>query len=403
MTRNTWGRLRLSGLLSASLSLMLVLTGCGGSGPAAEPDAGDFYVLALLGTSGLVAPSAAPLLEGAKAAVAVINEAGGIKGEKVTLKVVDTQSDPSRAVSKLQAEIATRRPDLIYAGSSSAEVVALLPAVTRERIPLVTNTVADEVGDGRSFPYVFSSLAGRKTQAQFFVDLLADKGHRKVGVFAPNNAFGTSNAEGYVAAFKEAGLEVHSELFEQEDLDMSSPLARLRGRGVEAVVFLSTGPAGGYVIKSRAKIGMDVPFYGDTAVATANVFSLITPEEAAGVELNTWAVNLDLPEAEQTEGKRKLVAALAAANYTYTTALGTNAMAYDAIMLAANAFERIDGGDADAWKQAMIAGDGDKFAISISTENARYTEDDHFRKDMGGYTLLPAATPLENGIFQFAP
>lgn len=386
-----------------ALALALALAGCGGDGDAEEASSSeDIHILALLGLSGLAAPSAEVLEAGAQAAVEVANEAGGVDGRKVVIKFVDTQSDPARAVSVLKNEIAKQRPDMVYGGSSSTEVVAMLPALTQEKLPFVTNVVATDVGIGSANPYSFSSISGQDVQAGFYAETFQEKGIDRIGFLYPDVPAGTSAADAYTKILPEAGIEVVESSYEADALDMSAQLERLDAENVDAVLIWSVGPAGGYILKSRYKIGMTIPFYTDTATAaTANIASIVTPEEGEGVTLATWNLNLKADESDYTQGSIDLMAQLAADKVTYKSALSLYAFSYDAILLGLNGMASAeDPSDVESWTAAMIEQGDPTFQLAISSEKTGWEPENRFRQDMGGYALFPASTPLVDGHFE---
>lgn len=402
-TRRGSARARRLLQVATSLAVVSVLAGCGGSGGDSEggSESGDIHILAALGLSGLSAPSAAILQAGAQAAVEVANSKGGVEGRKVVINFVDTQSDPAHAVSVLKGEIAKERPDIVYAGSSSTEVVAMLPALSQEKLPFVTNTVATDVGTGDANPYSFSSLAGQDMQANYYTEIFKERGIDRIGLLYPDVPAGTTAAESYTEVLPGEGIEVIDTSYDAEALDMSAQLERLKSEKVKAVLFWSLGPAGGYILKSRHKIGMTTPFFGDTSASSANIGSVVTAEEAEGVELAVWNINIKADESSYTQGTRDLIAQLAKDKVTYTGPMSLYGIAYDAILLSLNAMANAeDPSDVESWATAMIEQDDPTFALAISDGETGWTAENRFRQDMGGLDLIPASTPLINGQFE---
>lgn len=388
---------------ATSATMVLALASCAGGDSEGASASGEIRILAPLGLSGLSAPSAGIVQAGAKAAVEHVNSKGGVDGRKVVIDFVDTQSDPSRAVSVLKQKIAEKRPDIVYSGSSSTDVVAMLPALTQEKLPFVTNTVATDVGIGDANPYSFSSLAGQDLVADYYVKIFADKGINRIGLLYPDVPAGTTAAESYKKVLPDSGIEVVDASYDADALDMSAQLERLKSENVDAVLFWSLGPAGGYILKSRNKIGMTTPFYGDTAASSANIGSVVTAEEAEGVELAVWNINVKKAGADDTQGSKDLMAQLATDKIEYKGPLSLYALAYDAIVLSLNGVANSeDPSDAASWAKAMIAQGDPTFPAAISAEKTGWTADNRFRQDMGPIQLIPASTPLVDGRFNIS-
>lgn len=386
---------------ATSAAMVLALASCAGEDSEGDSASDEIRILAPLGLSGLSAPSAEIVRVGAKAAVEHANSNGGVDGRRVVIEFVDTQSDPSRAVSVLKQKIAEERPDIVYSGSSSTDVVAMLPALTQEKIPFVTNTVATDIGLGEANPYSFSSLAGQDLVADYYVKTFTDRGIDRIGLLYADVPAGATAAESYKRILPESGIEVVDASYDADALDMSAELERLKSEDVDAVLFWSLGPAGGYILKSRNKIGMTTPLFGDTSAASANIGSVVTAEEAEGVELAVWNINVKKADADQTQGSKDLVAQLAADEVEYTGPLSLYALAYDAILLSLNAFaDAEDPSDVASWAKAMIAPGEPTFAPAISAEKTGWTAENRFRQDMGPIQLIPASTPLVDGQFE---
>ncbi|WP_214104132.1 ABC transporter substrate-binding protein [Acrocarpospora catenulata] len=397
--KNTWRR-RPFAAVASLLITVLTVAACGADGEGgAQSETEPIRILALLATSGISAPSGEPLLAGVKAAADVVNANGGVNGRKVEVKTLNTQSDPTRAVSLFQGEVAASKPDLVFAGTSSSELVALAAATTAAKVPVICPNQAAAAGDAATNPYIFSGAGASVVQSQYFAKLFKDKGYTNAGLLVPNSAVGEAQEAPYAKAFQDLGLTLRIEKYGAADLDMSAPLTRLRDAGTQAVVFFSVGPAGGYIIKSRAKIGFDAPFYGDSAVATGNISGLFTAEEAEGVVLNAYQVSVAQTDAEMLPGKKKLIATLAEENVTYTTPLLTYALSYDTVLASMNAFIAVGKtDDPDGWRAAMENNPTTPFDPAMSSK-FDWTKDSHFRGDPGPYVLIPASTQLVNGQY----
>jgi branched-chain amino acid transport system substrate-binding protein len=129
---------------------------------ACAPDTGDdadagsqepgspYRIVQLVGQNqaGPAALNARAAAQAATAAVAVLNEKGGILGHPVELEIIDDGGDPTTAVTKLQERLRTGpRPNLVLPGNTSAEALPMAPVITEAEILSVQQASAD-VGAG---------------------------------------------------------------------------------------------------------------------------------------------------------------------------------------------------------------------------------------------------------------
>jgi branched-chain amino acid transport system substrate-binding protein len=126
--RSSRGRLRGSLVLSACVVLAAA---CGGGGGGAG--GGPIHIAMIGPLTGTYAENGAPILAGTKAAVKVINDAGGVLGQKVVMDQVDTVGDAADAVPALNREIAVNHP-VALDGPITLEIHAVEPIFDKNRI-----------------------------------------------------------------------------------------------------------------------------------------------------------------------------------------------------------------------------------------------------------------------------
>src|SRR5262249_3515166 len=82
-------------------------------------------------------------------------------------------------------------------------------------------------------------------------------GSKKPGLMLVNNPWGQSNEEGLVAADKDnAALEIAGvEKFENNDVDMTAQLTRLKEKGADSIILVANAPPGAQVMKARERMG----------------------------------------------------------------------------------------------------------------------------------------------------
>jgi branched-chain amino acid transport system substrate-binding protein len=210
--------------------------------------------------------------EAMEAAVAYVNKNGGIRGRKATLTVLDDKLDPTTAVTLLQQQIQTAKPDLVWPGATSNESLAILPVLTRNKILSIGNTQSDLLNNPTKYPYEFSIVTQNSLEAVAAATKLSGEGITKVALLTANDANGTSVAAAYTTALKADSVAVSSETYAPTDLDMTAQLQRLQATKPDILLLQAPagGPAIGYVLKGRTKIGWDIKTLGTTSVGDGN-------------------------------------------------------------------------------------------------------------------------------------
>ncbi len=209
---------------SLLIGLALIVTACGGSdaeGDSGEAGGGGGEDLVIAGAwplSGAFSFNGNALLDGAKAAVEDINEAGGIEsldGRKLRLVPVDVGDTPEKTASAIDRFLSENPEAVAISGSwLSSLTLAGTEVAERQGVPTVTDSFADAVTDREGFSHIFAyATAGSEIQGlmtESTVPMMEEAGIdlKSVGVVGDNTAAATPLQEGLVADLTERGIEV---------------------------------------------------------------------------------------------------------------------------------------------------------------------------------------------------
>ena len=397
--RQTVSRRRLLSAVGMAAAASILVSGCTASPEKANAGGDsdkDFVVYASLGLSGASSTFAPSLQEGMNAAVATINDNGGLLGRQMVLEVENNESVATTAVSNLQKRLKKDpAPELIWAGTTSSETLAMLSLTNREKVISLNNGSAPEIGDASKFPHSFSAGVTVAAQAEFLSRKLQEGGYKNVGVLTASGAFGEAQASQYRKTLEAAGLTVATETYEPDAVEMDGPLARLADSNPDVVVFNDfVHPS--YVLKSRIKVGMgDVPFIGDVSTTIKDISGTVTEEEKKGVTLTTYSVqstDVDRP------GVDALLEQVRKAGHTINGGLYLYALAYDTLLAYANAVEATGTTDVDKVRAAMEAGDGETYQLAIS-DKIGWTKELHLGTNAEVFTVIPVV-PMVAGQYK---
>jgi len=387
-----------TGMLAA---VALLLAGCAssdGDSDSGTTDSGPFTLYASMGVSGSGAAIQPAIEAGMRAAVSTINDNGGLLGRPIEVEVQNNESDPTKAVSLLQAKMSSSTPpDLVWAGTSSSETLALMGVTTRAKVMTFTPGNNQELGDASKFPYLFGSSPVGTAIADTLTDHLTEQGYKTIGILTPNDALGNSASDRYKAAFEEEGLTVVTDRYETDAVEMDGPLARLASKKPDVVVVNAVAnPA--YVLKSRIKVGMeDIPFIGDLSTTNVDFAGTLSAEEKDGVTLAAYTLATTQSD---RPGAKALLDSLHAAGVNMKSSLSLYGIAYDVVLAYANAVESIGTTDVDKVRSAMEAGAGDTYPLSL-TDDQGWTDQVHLGSgDAPNYFTFIPVSPLLDGQFQ---
>jgi len=120
-----------------------------------------------------------------------------------------------------------------------------------------------------------------KLLVRYAVDTLKKS---KPGLLLENTAWGQSNEAGLTKYLGQKNVKQvgSTEKFNWNDPDMSPQLLRLKNAGADVVVLVANAPEAAQVVKSRAKIGWEVPMVSHWGVSGGR-FAELTGELSDGV------------------------------------------------------------------------------------------------------------------------
>ena len=181
-------------------------------------------------------------LNGAQLAVDDINAAGGIKslnGAKVKLVVVDITSDPKNASSTAERAFSTEKVIAVKGSGISAMALPTLPIAEKAKIPIVLNSLNDQI-TSQGYKYTFQvSPHGSQfgnTQVEFLKWLKYKLGVKDVAVVYENSGYGVSTAGGIKDIAAKAGLNlVLYEAYPHGFTDASSLVTKIKASKAQAL------------------------------------------------------------------------------------------------------------------------------------------------------------------------
>lgn len=298
-------------------------------------------------------PSSVPALQAnsamaansAKAAVAVINKAGGVLGHPIQLTIVDDGGSATTAVTKLEAAINSgNKPAVFLQGDEATTAAALLPILTQNKIASFNQAPTATSGEPATNPYNFDLSPSTSNYASAFCPYVKAHGGSSVAILHGNDAYGNPLAQAMAASCAADGVKVTgTQQFDVTALDVTPQLEALQAGHPDYLLLQAYGAPAGYVLQDIQKLGWNVPILGDDSVGVSAVVNQPAPTGFLGTSLEknlkiqTFACTVYKPAAQQPAALNTMLSSLKAQGPIDTTLI--LAYMYDAVVLAADGAE----------------------------------------------------------------
>ena len=318
-------------------------------------------------------------------AVEELNASGGVLGRDVRVSVGDTKGDVEEA--RALAERWSSDPSVVaQIGPFSSETAfAMQPVFDAGGLLQVSPTASHRefAGGSRwSFNIVGTQSGVGRSLAEF---ARHDLELERVGVLFLDNAWGQDAAESFSAEFEPLSGEVVGRFsYGSGEREFVPQLSELRDRGAQALFLAAFYNDGAVISIQRQELGWDVPVFGPSSLYATQLIELAgSAVDGLYTEVSFFG-ETDEPHAQRfvEEYQRR-----------YNRApIFHAALAYDAMMVIADAIERAGGADREAIRDALAATEDAPGVTGLVT----FTERGEAVKD---YTLLQ----IRNREFQPVP
>jgi branched-chain amino acid transport system substrate-binding protein len=361
------------------------------AGPPAGAQARPPITVALVAaTSGGSALSGEAIKRGLTVAIDEINDRGGLLGgRKIQLVIRDEEGNPSKGVTAARDVIEREKAVAVFGGLHSPVGLAMLPVFHELRVPYVGTWAAATAitRNGRQPNFMFRVSANDDLVDKFLVRHVAQALRKqKPGIILENTPWGASNQEGLTKWFGQAGIQpVGIEKFNWNDPDMSPQLLRLKQGGADALVMVANAPEGAQVVKSKAKVGWDVPVVSHWGISGGRFPELTGELSESVVFVQTYSFF-----GKQSDVGDRVIGALKAkfgvkGPEDILAPVGT-ANAYDAMHLVGLAIEKAGVAEGAAIRDAL-EGLGEHRGL-IKTYRRPFTPEEHDALSENDYILV---------------
>lgn len=270
-------KLSISGFAIAAMVLM------GAAGSHAQ----DIKLGVIAGMSGPGTSYGIGIRQGAEMAVKEINAAGGVKGRKISVVLVDDASNPAQSVTAMQ-RLVSERVDLIVGGWGSSQVLANMEVAERAGIPYVVVGATNPKITTEKNKWTFRVIPTDSDQAEQIAEAAVKRlGMKRIAVIHDVNDYGVGNRDVFLVSLKKLGLEpVAVVSYQSNDKDFTAQLQRIASSNADGIAIFGTIPAAPAIMNQTRDLGIKARFIGTGGLANENLMSL-APRASEGTVLTT--------------------------------------------------------------------------------------------------------------------
>ncbi len=207
---------------------------------------GVLRVGVLMPRSGTSASLGEAATTGVRAAVEVVNAAGGVMGRPVEVVERDEGSDIATALAAVNTLLGDDRVDVIIGPASSRVALGVLGQIVGAGV-LACSPVASAISLS-SFPdqgLFMRTMPSDALQAEAIARLVDQTGRNRVGVLHPDDPYGRQFADAVATSLRSLGMELTGAISYPPDADdLSDPALSVLADDPSAVVVLGDADAG---------------------------------------------------------------------------------------------------------------------------------------------------------------
>jgi branched-chain amino acid transport system substrate-binding protein len=301
---------------------------------------GDTVVIGLVASqNGDLRPWGVDCVAGAQLAIDEFNEAGGLNGKKVELRIEDSASNPEQGKSATEKLISDGALGII--GEVSSSITAQMAQVCFEKgVPIVavgaTNTNLAKTGSN-FFRVCYTDDLQGPVMAKFAYESL---NLRKVALFTDNKQ---DYSKGLSASFRDyfqklGGEIVDEQFYESGQTQFSGQLTNLKSKNPDGLFLSGYFNEVGPIVRQARQAGITVPVMGGDGWDSSEILNTGGDAIIGGFFCNHYNNEDDRPQVKDFLSKWK---AKYPSNPVPATTMG--ALGYDATALTLDALKRASG------------------------------------------------------------
>ena len=202
-------------------------------------------------------------------AIYAINQAGGINGDQIVFKGVDTRGDPADALPAVQQMLATTGNLVAVAGPDTSSAPTIVPVLNSAKIPMMA-VAGESIYDRNTAPYFWRLFPPDAANGTAMALWAKREGYTKIAAVFGTDSGSQGDKPGVVASMK----ALHMQLVANVDLTPTQPTYLSSVRKViashpQVIMTESDATTAGTFFGELKQLGGLVPIIGTEATFTS--------------------------------------------------------------------------------------------------------------------------------------
>jgi branched-chain amino acid transport system substrate-binding protein len=249
-------------------------------GGITQASAETFKIGAICAQTGPAAAFGVEVCEGKTAWVKGTNAAGGLKGMKVEIVTLDTETNTITAVNAYRRLLQDNDIRIIWMGTSSTSILAVKPLAAEGGIPMLTGGGNPKIGYPPD-PWVYKAGVTSDEFGAGLLNWMKDKDMKTIATISATDAYGQSERDAIKKHAPKFGIQVVAqEEFATSDVDFTAQLMNIKKKNPDLLYSAAAGGPAILVYKAIKKLGLKGQLAVSPAATNAAFFEALGGKKA---------------------------------------------------------------------------------------------------------------------------
>ena len=248
------------------------------------------------------ASNTVPIQQGYKLAAKEINDAGGIYGRKISLRIEDTDYPPQQAIATVRRLIEKDKVFCLLGANITGNMWAILPVITEAKIPLVECLTSSTIITAPFNKYIFRPNGNHWYLAWLAADLAVDHfKYKRIALFNVTDSWGIETMKAAKIRLKEKwGVDavVQAEV-PRTATDVAAAVLKMKQANPDCLISVGWATNITPLMRQSQELGLTVPHIGSSG---ADLQEVMTAGKFAKGYISHMYTN-DLVEGDDPEMK----------------------------------------------------------------------------------------------------
>jgi branched-chain amino acid transport system substrate-binding protein len=188
---------------------------------------------------------------GAKLYLDVVNNRGGINGQRIELITLDDKQDPKLAAVNARTLIVESKAVALFMTRGTPQTEAIIPILDEFDVPLVAPTTGAISLHTPAKRNVFNVRAPYRIEGAKAISLLVVMGVTKIGIVSVDDSFGSDATQGLTDGMSESKISpVFALKFDKSAVDFTALAQKIADSKPQAVIVIGSGSTAAKIMKA---------------------------------------------------------------------------------------------------------------------------------------------------------